>query len=282
MSAAQRVQAGLKSAATRAARKAAGLPPVYPRSARGKKAAIKAAQARVAALDEPAAGPTGPTGTQGQPGRASGYSTKWAPADPTTDPVASIRAAMDAAKRQAEEQEKQRRYQAELDRQRQAYLAAEQARLAEQERQRILAAQEAARLAEQARRAAATGTGFKPQWSADPTWKPSQTSYTAGGATPPPPPPNQPKAQAPAPKTSTLFTGPDARTMLLDALAKLEAALGEYVAESGKPTSDDVKAKFKTFQKVKALALQGGTPAESQSALRAALKMMNDMIAMVL
>jgi len=243
---ASRIDAGLKAAATRAARKAAGLPPVYPRSAR-------------------------------KPARASGFSAKWEMPDAAELARRAEQARQDEARRLEAEAERAR-WKAEQDRiereeREQARRLAEEAEARRAAQRAADAKRAAAAVADQARRAAAAG--FKPNFSQP--WTPSQAA--SGGQDAPPPPP---KAQAPAPKKSVLFTGPDAREMALEALLKLEGALGEFVAESGKAMAPEAEAKFKTFLKVKALALNAGTPAEGRTALRTALKMMTELVAVVL
>lgn len=80
-----------------------------------------------------------------------------------------------------------------------------------------------------------------------------------------------PYGSTPPPRRRQAFATPkvNARTLTFEALAKLEDALVARATERG--ITPDMATAFERFQKIKARALQPGTPAEGDTALRMGL-----------
>ncbi len=94
--------------------------------------------------------------------------------------------------------------------------------------------------------------GYVPH-AAPPAPDPYAPPVNRGGAVPPPPKP-------PTPEEAALL-----------ALAACEKAIMIRAAAFPKSVTDEVEAKFKTYQNLKARALRPGTPAEGATALKLAL-----------
>lgn len=81
-------------------------------------------------------------------------------------------------------------------------------------------------------------------------------------------------------RTGPVFAKVDGRALAIEGLSKLEDALGALITPAN--VTPELDAKFKTYQKVKALALNAGTPAEGRNALSRALRTINELIATIL